>query len=75
MGITSDYRAERLREQTATWSTPELTAALDGLVDLDAMVKGVPGEERIDAQRRMAFSLWVMDHAGGGPAGRRPKRG
>ena len=28
------------------------------------MVKGVPGEERIDAQRRLAFSLWVMDHAG-----------
>jgi hypothetical protein len=43
----------------------ELTAALDGLVALDAMTKGMPGEERGDAQRRLAFSLWVIDHAGG----------
>jgi DNA polymerase III delta subunit len=65
MGINSEYRAERLRDQAKTWTTPELTAALDGLVGLDAMVKGMPGEERGDAQRRLAFSLWVMDHAGG----------
>jgi hypothetical protein len=24
----------------------------------------MPGEERNDAQRRLAFSLWVIDHAG-----------
>jgi DNA polymerase-3 subunit delta len=65
MGINSEYRAERLREQAKAWTGAELTAALDGLVELDAMVKGVPGEERGDAQRRLAFSLWVMDHAGG----------
>lgn len=64
MGINSEYRAERLREQAKTWTSDELVAALDGLVELDAMVKGVPGEERIDAQRRLAFSLWVIDHAG-----------
>jgi DNA polymerase III delta subunit len=66
MGVNSEYRAERLREQAKLWTTDELTAALDGLVELDAMVKGVPGEERLDAQRRLAFSLWVMDHVGRG---------
>jgi DNA polymerase III delta subunit len=62
MGIASEYRMERLREQAGLWSVADLCAALDGLVELDAMVKGVPGHERGDAQRRLAFSLWVMDH-------------
>jgi hypothetical protein len=56
---------ERLRDQAKAWTTEELVAALDGLVDLDAMVKGMPGEERADGQRRLAFSLWVIDHPGG----------
>ena len=47
-----------------TWTTAELTAALDGLVELDAMVKGAPGSEIGDAQRRLAFDLWVVDHVG-----------
>ena len=64
MGVNSQFRMEKLRDQARVWSTPELIAALDGLVELDAMVKGVPGAERIDAQRRLAFSLWVIDHAG-----------
>jgi len=29
-------------------------------------VKGVPGLDRIEGQRRLAFSLWVIDHAGPG---------
>ncbi len=65
MGVNSEFRMGKLREQANSWTTPELIAALEGLVDLDAMVKGMPGEERGDAQRRLAFSLWVMDHAGG----------
>jgi DNA polymerase III delta subunit len=64
MGINSEFRMENLRDQAKVWTTAELTAALDGLVALDAMVKGMPGEERGDAQRRLAFGLWVMDHAG-----------
>ena len=64
MGINSEFRMEQLRDQAKTWSTSELVAALDGLVELDAMVKGVAGAEYGDAQRRMAFSLWVIDHAG-----------
>jgi DNA polymerase III delta subunit len=65
MGVNSEYRMGKLREQARVWTTAELIAALDGLVELDAMVKGMPGEERGDAQRRLAFSLWVIDHVGG----------
>ena len=64
MGIASEYRVRTLSGQAKGWTTAELSAALDGLVELDAMVKGVPGEERVDGQRRLAFSLWVIDHAG-----------
>jgi DNA polymerase III delta subunit len=64
MAITSEFRLRTLSAQAKGWAASELVAALDGLVELDAMVKGVPGEERDDAQRRLAFGLWVMDHAG-----------
>ena len=62
MGIGSDFRAQTLATQAKQWTTAELTAALDGLVDLDAMVKGAPGAGQDEAQRRLSFSLWVMDH-------------
>ena len=62
MGIGSDYRAGTLAAQANAWTTSELTAALDGLVELDAMVKGAPGAGQDEAQRRLSFSLWVMDH-------------
>ena len=62
MGITNEFRAKTLASQTRRWSTDELTQALGGLVELDAMVKGVPGSEADAAQRRLAFTLWVRDH-------------
>lgn len=62
MGIASDFRAKTLAGQARLWTTAGLTAALDGLVELDAMVKGAPGSGQDEAQRRLAFSLWVMDH-------------
>jgi DNA polymerase III delta subunit len=62
MGIASDYRAQTLATQAKAWTTTELTATLDGLVELDAMVKGAPGAGQDEAQRRLSFSLWVMDH-------------
>ncbi len=65
MGITSEYRAKTLAAQARKWTTDELTAALHGLVELDAMVKGAPGFETDVAQRRLAFVLWVQDHSGG----------
>ena len=63
MGIASGYRAQTLATQAKAWTTDELTAALDGLLELDAMVKGAPGAGQDEAQRRLSFSLWVMDHA------------
>ena len=66
MGITTEYRMEKLRDQARVWTTTELTAALDGLVELDAMVKNAPGSEVGEAQRRLAFGLWLIDHAGRG---------
>jgi DNA polymerase III delta subunit len=62
MGINSEFRAKTLASQARAWTTPELTAALGGLVTLDAMVKGVPGHESDTAQRRLAFLLWIRDH-------------
>jgi DNA polymerase III delta subunit len=64
MGITSEFRVRTLAGQTAGWTTTELADALDGLVDLDAAVKGAPGAELDEAQRRLAFTLWVLDHVG-----------
>ncbi len=71
MGITNEYRAKTLASQTRRWTTSELTQALGGLVELDAMVKGVPGSEADSAQRRLAFTLWVRDHT---PVGERERR-
>jgi DNA polymerase III delta subunit len=62
MGIVSDFRATTLASQARLWTTDELAVALDGLVELDAMVKGAPGSGQDESQRRLAFSLWVMDH-------------
>jgi DNA polymerase III delta subunit len=64
MGITNEFRARALAAQARLWSTEELQAALAALVELDAMVKGVPGWAGDQAQRRLAFTMWVRDHAG-----------
>lgn len=71
MGINSEFRARTLAGQTRRWSTAELTTALSGLVELDAMVKGAPGSEADAAQRRLAFTMWVRDHTGHAPGGER----
>ena len=71
MGIKSEYRAKTLAAQARQWRTDELSAALAGLVELDAAVKGVPGSEVGGAQRRLAFTLWIADHANGPAAGAR----
>lgn len=62
MGISSEFRAKTLASQARKWTTADLTGALEGLVTLDAMVKGAPGYESDAAQRRLAFLLWVRDH-------------
>jgi DNA polymerase III delta subunit len=56
------FVAEKMATQARAWTIEELTDALDALVELDAIVKGVPGTFGDPAQRRLAFTLWVMDH-------------
>lgn len=63
MGITSEFRAKTLAAQTRRWTADELRSALSGLVELDAMSKGVPGYEADGAQRRLAFTMWVREVA------------
>jgi DNA polymerase III delta subunit len=64
------FRAERLVEQARTWTLPELDAALAGLVDLDAALRGSPGNPSHEAQRRLAFVLWVGERVGREGVGR-----
>jgi DNA polymerase III delta subunit len=70
MGIKSEFRARRLAEQARKWRPDELIAALDGLLELDAVVKGAPGRGGSDAQHRLAFALWIGDHVTAADASR-----
>jgi DNA polymerase-3 subunit delta len=60
------FRAETLARQAAGWTVDELAAALEGLLDLDALVKGVGGTAPGDAAVRLAFDLWVTDRVAAG---------
>jgi DNA polymerase III delta subunit len=64
MKIGSEFRIRNLAAQARAWTVADLHAALDGLLDLDAMVKGAPGSIADPAQRRLAFLLWVADRVG-----------
>ena len=43
--ITASSGPRSCADQARRWTAPELDAALDGLLELDAMVKGAPGAE------------------------------
>jgi DNA polymerase III delta subunit len=62
MGIRSEFRASRLAAQARRWRPEELVRAIEGLVELDAVVKGAPGRGVGDAGHRMAFTMWITDH-------------
>ncbi|HEX3427893.1 MAG TPA: DNA polymerase III subunit delta [Candidatus Limnocylindrales bacterium] len=64
MKINSSYRMERLATQARRWRPAELIAAIDGLLEVDAIVKGVPERAAGEGHRRLAFSLWIADHVG-----------
>ena len=55
------FRVQQLATQARRWSLRELQAALEGLLELDATVKGAPGSPGGDAQRRLGFTLWIAD--------------
>jgi DNA polymerase III delta subunit len=60
------FRAETLARQARGWTGPELDRALEGLVELDAQVKGVGGRRSSDARDRLAFDLWITDRVAPG---------
>jgi DNA polymerase III delta subunit len=64
MKINSSYRMERLATQARRWQPDELVAAIHGLLEVEATVKGAPDRAAGDAHRRLAFSLWIADHVG-----------
>lgn len=60
------FRAETLARQARGWTVGELAAALEGLLELDALVKGVGGAAAGGAAVRLAFDLWVTDRVAPG---------
>jgi DNA polymerase III delta subunit len=68
------FRAQQLANQARRWSIAELQAALEGLLELDATVKGAPGLAGSEAQRRLGFTLWVAERVASRP-GRRAVAG
>ena len=61
MGL-KPYPAEKLAAMSHRWTVAELEAALDGLFELDVIVKGVDGNGTSDQGRRLAFMLWLAEH-------------
>lgn len=55
------FRAETLARQARAWTVGSLAVALEGLLELDALVKGVGGVSAGDGQVRLAFDLWLAD--------------
>jgi DNA polymerase III delta subunit len=55
------FRAETLARQARGWSALDLDAALVGLLELDAQIKGVGGRASSEARDRLAFDLWITD--------------
>lgn len=59
------FRAQRLAEQAATWTTAELDAAVEGLVAVDLASKGI-GEDggpapTSEERGRLALDLWLAE--------------
>jgi DNA polymerase III delta subunit len=54
------YRAEMLANQARMWTLPELDAALTGLLELDATLKGRDGGGEL--RRRSAVTLWIAEN-------------
>jgi DNA polymerase III delta subunit len=55
------FRVQQVATQARRWSAAELQAALEGLLELDAVVKGAPGFPDSEAQRRLGFTLWIVE--------------
>jgi DNA polymerase III delta subunit len=63
------FVVEKTVAQARAWTPAELESALDGLLELDAMLKGVVGAGATDRQRRMAWVVWVGERVASGAGG------
>ena len=54
-----EFPARKLWEQGLAWRQDELIGALDGLLELDAILKGDGAGDA--GRRRLAFSLWLAE--------------
>jgi DNA polymerase III delta subunit len=55
------FRVEKAAQAARRWTVAELEAALEGLLELDAMTKRVADAGGTDRQRRMAWVTWVAE--------------
>jgi DNA polymerase III delta subunit len=73
------FRVQKAAEAARRWTVTELDAALEGLLELDAMTKRVADAEGSDRQRRMAWVTWVAERVAvrrrPGPGGPTSKAG
>ncbi len=56
------YRVQTIAKHARHWSVAELEDSLEGILELDAMVKGAPDAGRTDRQLRLSFALWIREH-------------
>lgn len=70
MGV-HPFRVEKAAAAARNWTVDELEDALEGVLELDAAVKGVEGSSGTDRQRRLAFAMWLNDHVAVKPGSRR----
>jgi DNA polymerase III delta subunit len=55
------FRAEQLAKQAAGWTVDEIGHALEGVLELDAMVKGAGRSTGRGPAIRLAFTLWLAE--------------
>jgi DNA polymerase III delta subunit len=63
-----EFRARTLETQARQWTGSELEAALGGLLELDATVKGSGTGGSGEGATRLGFSLWLREFVVRGPA-------
>jgi DNA polymerase III delta subunit len=60
------FRVQKLTEQAHRWTPQELEAALEGILELDAMIKGAVDSGSTERQVRLAFTLWMGERVASG---------
>lgn len=55
------FRAQKLADPARAWSLDEVEAALEGLFELDVLVKGLDGVSASDPELELAFELWLVE--------------